>query len=161
MHTPHAKGRERQALRPQTPLPNLPPPKTTAAPRSWEAVAQRRFKALIEADPRCAAHFTVPDIIPELCSQRVLATEWVAGVAIDRVRDMPQATRDAVGARLLALTLRELFTWRFMQVRCSSAPCAADSLRAASPPQKASEASNPRCAALVSAAAALSPSCSP
>jgi hypothetical protein len=34
-----------------------------------------------------------------------------------QVRDMDQATRDAVGTLLLRVTLRELFLWRFMQVR--------------------------------------------
>lgn len=28
---------------------------------------------------------------------------------------MPQPTRDAIGTRLLMLTLRELFTWQFSQ----------------------------------------------
>ena len=30
---------------------------------------------------------------------------------------MSQEVRDAVGTRLLKLTLKELFEWRFMQVR--------------------------------------------
>ena len=33
-----------------------------------------------------------------------------------QVRELPQAVRDAVGTMLLRLTLRELFTWKFMQV---------------------------------------------
>jgi aarF domain-containing kinase len=32
-----------------------------------------------------------------------------------KVRELDQATRDDVGTRLLRLTLRELFGWRFMQ----------------------------------------------
>ena len=47
---------------------------------------------------------------------RVLTTELVPGVHIDRVAAMPQRVRDAVGTTLLRLTLRELFQWRFMQV---------------------------------------------
>lgn len=46
---------------------------------------------------------------------RVLTTELVPGVHIDRVASMPQRVRDAVGTTLLRLTLRELFSWRFMQ----------------------------------------------
>ena len=34
-----------------------------------------------------------------------------------QVADMSQEVRDAVGTRLLKLTLKELFEWRFMQVR--------------------------------------------
>jgi hypothetical protein len=53
---------------------------------------------------------------PQLSSQRVLASEWVHGVAIDKVAQLPQEVRDDVGSRLLQLTLRELFDWHFMQV---------------------------------------------
>lgn len=33
------------------------------------------------------------------------------------MRELPQEVRDRVGTRLLRLTLKELFEWRFMQVR--------------------------------------------
>jgi aarF domain-containing kinase len=39
----------------------------------------------------------------------------VRGVHIDKVADLPQATRDAIGTRLLRLTLKELYEWRYMQ----------------------------------------------
>lgn len=32
-----------------------------------------------------------------------------------QVKDMEEGVRNAVGTRLLQLTLRELFSWRFMQ----------------------------------------------
>ena len=48
-------------------------------------------------------------------TERVLTTELVPGVHIDRVAAMPRRVRDAVGTTLLRLTLRELFSWRFMQ----------------------------------------------
>lgn len=62
-----------------------------------------------------AQHFYVPDVVAELSTERVLASEWVAGVHIDRVAEMGQGVRDAVGTALLKLTLRELFLWRYMQ----------------------------------------------
>lgn len=62
-----------------------------------------------------AQHFYVPDVVPELSTERVLASEWVPGVHIDRVAEMGQDVRDAVGTALLKLTLRELFLWRYMQ----------------------------------------------
>ncbi|KXZ56495.1 hypothetical protein GPECTOR_1g443 [Gonium pectorale] len=80
-----------------------------------ELVCQRRYRALIAGDPELAPHFAVPDVVPELSSARVLTTEWVRGVPIDKVVELPQEVRDRVGGRLLALTLRELFQWRFMQ----------------------------------------------
>jgi hypothetical protein len=53
---------------------------------------------------------------PQLSSQSVLTSEWVHGVSIDKVAGLTQEVRDDVGSRLLQLTLRELFDWRFMQV---------------------------------------------
>lgn len=81
----------------------------------WEAAAQRRFAALIGGDPQLAPHFNVPAVIPDLCSGAVLTTEWVPGVHIDKCVSLPQEKRDAIGSRLLLLTLKELFDWRFMQ----------------------------------------------
>ncbi|KAK9815604.1 hypothetical protein WJX72_006628 [[Myrmecia] bisecta] len=81
----------------------------------YEFASQRRFKALIEADPEFREVFHVPDVVAELSSKRVLASELVPGVHIDKVKDMPQDVRNDVGTRLLKLTLRELFEWRFMQ----------------------------------------------
>ena len=89
---------------------------------AYEARAQARFKRLVEADARAGAlggggggGFHVPAVIDSLCAPQVLTSEWVGGVAIDKVRELDQATRDDVGTRLLRLTLRELFAWRFMQ----------------------------------------------
>lgn len=62
----------------------------------YEAEAQQRFKALLEASPGMQQEFTVPGVVPDLCSQRVLTTEWVSGVAIDKVKDLPQEVRDKV-----------------------------------------------------------------
>lgn len=80
-----------------------------------EAVAQARFAQLVANDPFCSQHFRVPGVIPDLCAEQVLTTEWAPGVHIDRVADMEQSVRDAVGTRLLALTLTELYDWKFMQ----------------------------------------------
>ncbi|EFN54887.1 hypothetical protein CHLNCDRAFT_24033, partial [Chlorella variabilis] len=81
----------------------------------YELQSQQRFKQLIAGDPYTAQHFHVPDVVPELSSERVLASEWVPGVHIDKVAAMPQAVRDEVGTKLLKLTLKELFHWRYMQ----------------------------------------------
>ncbi|GFR41327.1 hypothetical protein Agub_g2011 [Astrephomene gubernaculifera] len=82
---------------------------------TYELGCQRRYRQLIAADPRLAPHFHVPDVVPELSSPRILTSEWVQGVPIDKVCELSQEVRDAVGSRLLELTLRELFEWRFMQ----------------------------------------------
>lgn len=51
-----------------------------------ELECQERFGRLINNDPTLSPHFHVPAVIPELSSARVLASEWVPGVHIDRVR---------------------------------------------------------------------------
>lgn len=83
----------------------------------YEAQAQTRFASLVDGDDECKSsyRFHVPAVIPELTASKVLTTERVPGVAIDRVASMNQEIRDSVGTRLLALTLKELYEWRYMQ----------------------------------------------
>ncbi|KAI3437965.1 hypothetical protein D9Q98_000409 [Chlorella vulgaris] len=81
----------------------------------YELQSQQRFKQLISSDPYTSEHFYVPDVVPQLSTEQVLSSEWVPGVHIDRVAGMSQAVRDEVGTKLLKLTLRELFLWRYMQ----------------------------------------------
>ena len=81
----------------------------------YELQAQQRFASLVREDPECRDVFYVPDVVPELSSQRILTTERVHGVHIDRVAAYPQEIRDVVGTRLLALTLKELYEWCYMQ----------------------------------------------
>ena len=76
-----------------------------------EAAAQERFRALVGDDPA----FEVARVVPRASTARVLTTTWVAGVPIDQVSALPQRVRDSIARRLLKLTLRELFEWRFMQ----------------------------------------------
>ena len=58
-------------------------------------------------------------MVDELSSERVLTTEFANGVAVDKVVDMDQETKDHVGRTLLRLTLDELFEMRYMQVRAA------------------------------------------
>ena len=60
-------------------------------------------------------HWHVPRVIPALCSEGVITTEYAPGVAIDKAADLPQDERDYIGTQLLRVTLRELFEFRFMQ----------------------------------------------
>lgn len=52
---------------------------------TYEAAAQRRFKELVQTDQDLSRFFNVPDVIPELCAEQVLTSEWVDGVPIDKV----------------------------------------------------------------------------
>ena len=141
----------------------------------YELQSQQRFRELVGGDAWAALHFRVPAPVPELSAERVLASEWVPGVHIDKVgggggggclmgrsavgrlvprrlqgltapsrrrpepapppqvADMSQEVRDAVGTRLLRLTLKELFEWRFMQVGGPSCRCRGGAASAGGP----------------------------
>jgi len=77
----------------------------------YERESQTRMARLLEDDP----HWHVPRVIPALCSEGVITTEYAPGVAIDKAADLPQDERDYIGTQLLRVTLRELFEFRFMQ----------------------------------------------
>jgi len=76
-----------------------------------EAAALARFAALLEDAPE----YLVPAVVAELTTADVLAMDWADGVPIESLAAAPAAERDAVAARLIALTLRELFEFRLMQ----------------------------------------------
>ncbi|KAK4797398.1 hypothetical protein SAY86_029724 [Trapa natans] len=76
-----------------------------------EASNQKRFRELISGKEG----FYVPIVLDNLSSKRVLTTELVSGVPIDKVVLLDQETRNYVGKKLLELTLMELFVFRFMQ----------------------------------------------
>lgn len=76
-----------------------------------EAVSQKHFRDLLSDTPG----FYVPRVIDELSSKKILTTELISGVPIDKVASLDQETRDYVGRKMLELTLKELFVFRFMQ----------------------------------------------
>ncbi|KAJ6729704.1 hypothetical protein OIU85_020596 [Salix viminalis] len=76
-----------------------------------EATNQKRFRSLLSD----AKGFYVPLVVDDLSCKRVLSTEFVSGIPIDKVTLLNQETRNYVGRKLLELTLMELFVFRFMQ----------------------------------------------
>lgn len=76
-----------------------------------EAEQMRRYGALLAGHPA----FVVPEPIAELSGQRVLAMDFIAGAPIDTLQAADQAVRDRAMHALLALVLRELFEFGFMQ----------------------------------------------
>ncbi|KAF3563184.1 hypothetical protein DY000_02010819, partial [Brassica cretica] len=76
-----------------------------------EAVSQKHFRDLLSDTPG----FYVPRVVDELSSKKILTTELISGVPIDKVASLDQETRDYVGRKMLELTLKELFVFRFMQ----------------------------------------------
>lgn len=76
-----------------------------------EAENQKRFRDLLAG----SEGFYVPIVRDDILSKRVLTTELVHGIPIDKVALLDQETRNYIGKKLLELTLRELFEFRFMQ----------------------------------------------
>lgn len=81
---------------------------------SAEADNQERFRQMIH-DAGMDDRFVVPRVHREVSTSRVLATELISGVPVDKCINLPQDVRDNIGRQLLELTVRELFEWRFMQ----------------------------------------------
>jgi aarF domain-containing kinase len=100
-----------------------------------EALAQKKFKKLAEGDPA----FYIPQVIDALSTKRILTTERIYGVAIDRLATaspgassasaasapsvahgqekifVSESVRNSICTSLLRLCLNELFQYRFMQ----------------------------------------------
>ncbi|BAT95206.1 Protein ABC transporter [Vigna angularis] len=76
-----------------------------------EAANQKRFRDLLAG----IDGFYVPIVVDAISSRRVLTTELVFGITIDKVASLDQETRNHIGKKLLELTLMELFVFRFMQ----------------------------------------------
>lgn len=76
-----------------------------------EAANQKRFRDLLTGTDG----FYVPIVVDDISSKRVLTTELVHGITIDKVALLDQETRNYIGKKLLELTLMELFAFQFMQ----------------------------------------------
>ncbi|KAE9618874.1 putative cadmium-transporting ATPase [Lupinus albus] len=76
-----------------------------------EAASQKRFRDLLGGKEG----FYVPIVVDDISSKRVLTTELVYGITIDKVALLDQETRNYIGKKLLELTLLELFVFQFMQ----------------------------------------------
>ncbi len=78
-----------------------------------ELQTTREFRENLADDSR----FIIPEVIPELSTNRILTTSLEAGVPVDspEVLQLPQERRNAIGAAVLELYFRELFLLRAVQ----------------------------------------------
>ncbi|KAF1334384.1 Atypical/abc1/abc1-a protein kinase, partial [Globisporangium splendens] len=79
-----------------------------------EADNQEWFRQLVHKSGMDGA-YVVPRVHREFSTARVLTTELISGVAIDKATNLSQDVRNSIARRILELTIRELFDWRFMQ----------------------------------------------
>eukprot|EP00128_Syssomonas_multiformis_P007061 Colp12_sorted_trinity150504_noHs@8846 len=83
----------------------------------WECDYQREAKCM-EVYRRLLGDtwgLSVPGVVPELSTRSVLTTHLVPGTHLDQLFTAPQPVRNAVSTRLMMLSLREIFEFRFMQ----------------------------------------------
>ncbi|HEX8445561.1 MAG TPA: AarF/ABC1/UbiB kinase family protein [Sphingomonas sp.] len=76
-----------------------------------EGEQMARFGALLAGSPA----YVVPALDRDLTTDRVLAMEYLPGVAIESIGDAPAEVRDGAVRALIALVLRELFEFGRMQ----------------------------------------------
>lgn len=69
------------------------------------------YRKRLEDDPR----YVVPALVEEFTTPRILAMDYVPGVAIESLAGEPQDVRDRVTGELIDLVLRELFAFGVMQ----------------------------------------------
>lgn len=79
-----------------------------------EARQSKKFRKLMENE----SGYSVPEVIDELSTRRVLVNELMNGTAVDKldeIEGLTEETKNDVARRLLKLTLREVFEFRFVQ----------------------------------------------
>lgn len=57
----------------------------------------------------------MPKVYTDLSSERIITTEFVEGVPIDRCINEPQEVRNFISEKFIELCLREIFEFKFMQ----------------------------------------------
>jgi predicted unusual protein kinase regulating ubiquinone biosynthesis (AarF/ABC1/UbiB family) len=76
-----------------------------------EGAQMMRFAGLLADQPQ----FVVPDLQGDWSTAQILAMSFVPGIAVEETVRKPQDVRDRIAIQLIALTLRELFEFGFMQ----------------------------------------------
>jgi aarF domain-containing kinase len=77
-----------------------------------EAEGAKRFKGLLADEEET---FTVPAIVEEASSRKVLTMEMMHGTAITKIPDFSQEQKDWIGTQILRLCLREIIEFHYMQ----------------------------------------------
>lgn len=76
-----------------------------------EAAQLIRSASLLADSPQ----FTVPQVHANLSTPQILAMTYLPGQPIESAIDQPHDTRNRIARDLIALTLREVFDWGYMQ----------------------------------------------
>ncbi len=79
---------------------------------SLEAEKQMRYHELAKS----IKNVSVPMVIRDLSRSNILTMEEIEGIDLDTcARELTQEERNFIGAKVMEVTLKEIFDWRFMQ----------------------------------------------
>lgn len=59
--------------------------------------------------------YYVPKVIEKYSTKEILMSEYVDGLSMDELEDFPQSIKDEIATRIMSLTFKELFHYKFMQ----------------------------------------------
>jgi predicted unusual protein kinase regulating ubiquinone biosynthesis (AarF/ABC1/UbiB family) len=76
-----------------------------------EAHYMQHYQQIINGDD----NFIIPQTYPSLCTESVLSSQYVQGLDINDIENLPQQTRNNLVSQLIALLLKELFNDQLMQ----------------------------------------------
>ena len=76
-----------------------------------EAAQTKRFADILADQPQ----FVVPKLVDDWSTSQILAMSFEPGIAVEEAANDPQEIRDQIATHLIALTLREIFDFGFMQ----------------------------------------------
>ncbi|KAK7204367.1 ABC1 family-domain-containing protein [Myxozyma melibiosi] len=76
-----------------------------------EAENLKKFGKILKDDPV----FVVPRVIDEASGPHVLTMEFMDGVGVAKIEDLPQDKKDWIATQIMRLTLREIAEFNYMQ----------------------------------------------
>lgn len=84
-----------------------------------EANCAVQYRSLLSQFCDAEENFKVPIVYQELCTKKVLTTELISGISIDKLNDYKETAnpnvKNSVLDRILRLFFQELFVFRYMQ----------------------------------------------
>ena len=74
-----------------------------------------KYRELVINDPILRKHVNVPEVYLNYSTQRILTSQLVPGISIDKAATLSQTVRNAIARTSLIITIRELFEWNLIQ----------------------------------------------
>lgn len=79
-----------------------------------EKLKQKKYIKMMK-ELKINDEYSVPEVIDELSTKKILTTEYMEGLTLDQVSGLSQKVRNKVGYLVMKNTIQELFLMNFMQ----------------------------------------------